>query len=389
MKTNFTNRVLIIGGGIIGAACAYNLAKQGAEVTLLDARTPSSGASGASDGAVSVASKKSGAMMALALEGQAEYVRLRNEGILSGIYKDRSTFIVARTSEEQTVLERRSKTLGSVGVQTNLLGQAEACSRIPMLTNHTKVALEIPREGHALGYQVVDRFIHSFGCKIRRDCPVEGLVPGSDGHIKAVKTPQGNIETDSVIIAAGLDSNKLLGSPILKPNRGQLIITQRMGPSSGQHFDGHILSAAYLVSKGASVSAEMGRPKVGTSIDPLQTGQMLIGGTREGPGDPKTNEFETIRDILSSAISLCPGLSNSRILKAFAGLRAYSPDGLPLIGRHPTLENVWIATGLEGDGICLGPLTGRVIADLVMGRPEPASIQPFNPARFSQLGVAA
>ena len=356
---------------------------------LLDARSPASGASGASDGAVSVATKKPGAMMALAIEGLDEYRRLRSEGPLGGIFHDRSTFIVARTAAEQAVLEQRSNILAAAGVKASFLGGAEARLRIPALTKETRIALEIPDEGHVIGYDVVDKLIRASCVKVLRDHPVTAMVPESDRRIRALRTPHGDLMADSVVIAAGLESNGLLGSPVLAPNKGQVVITQRTGRKTDLYFDGHILSAAYLESKGASEVAAIDRPKIGTSIDPLKTGQVLIGGSREGPGDPSANEFETIKMILLSAIDLCPGLASHRILRAFAGLRACSPDSLPLIGRHPSLENVWIATGFEGDGICLGPLTGRMIADLVLGGQPSISIQPFDPGRFSVLKCAA
>ena len=88
-------------------------------------------------------------------------------------------------------------------------------------------------------------------------------------------------------------------------------------------------------------------------------------------------------------MALVPELAAIRLLRSFAGVRTAVTDGLPLVGRIPGLENAYVATGFEGDGISLGPITGKVMSELVCGESPCIDIAPFDPARFDGLGVAA
>src|SRR5690606_13573250 len=109
-------RAVIVGAGIVGAASAYFLTRAGFDVTILEAVAPSSGATGSADGAVSVASKKPGPMMDAAIEGVALYRQLRDEGLFDGLFKERSTFMVAQGEAEDAVLEKHGAALSASGV---------------------------------------------------------------------------------------------------------------------------------------------------------------------------------------------------------------------------------------------------------------------------------
>ena len=124
-------------------------------------------------------------------------------------------------------------------------------------------------------------------------------------------------------------------------------------------------------------------------IDPLVTGQFLIGGTREDFGKRETNDIDAVARILTDAVALVPGLAGVRLLRSFAGVRTAVIDGLPLVGRIGGLENGFVATGFEGDGICLGPVTGKSIAQLICGEEPDLDLSSFDPARFTGQGVAA
>src|SRR5690606_19449130 len=113
MQSRPPSSAIVVGSGIIGAASAYFLAKRGVSVRLIDASAPAAEATGAADGAVSVASKRPGPMMSAALEGVRLYGQLAEEGLLAGAFKRRSTFIIAASEEECAVLENHSSALAS------------------------------------------------------------------------------------------------------------------------------------------------------------------------------------------------------------------------------------------------------------------------------------
>ncbi len=386
--SSLPSAVVVVGSGIVGAATAYFLAKRGVEVRLVEAVAPAAEASGAADGAVSVASKRPGPMMAAARAGVRLYRDLEAEGLFAGLFKTRSTFIVAASQAECAVLEAHSAALAGAGVRVDLLSQAQLRRRMPAVSGAATMAVEVHDEGHAIGYQIVHRLLTAAGIVVHRGAAVDGFIESPAGG--GVITRQGRVEGDAVVIAAGTGSGALLGlAGVLTPRKGQLLITER-APELNASLPGAIMSGRYLLSKGSQQSAVSTPARgLGLVIDPLRTGQFLIGGTREDHGDRTTNDIAAVAHILRDAVSLLPGLSKVRLLRSFAGSRTAVADGLPLIGRVPGRDNVFVATGFEGDGICLGPLTGQMIADLICGHSPAIDLSPFDPARFTACEAAA
>nr|CAD6615887.1 FAD-binding oxidoreductase [Rhizobium sp. Khangiran2] len=391
MQPRPPSSAIVVGSGIIGAASAYFLAKRGISVRLLDASAPAAEATGAADGAVSVASKRPGPMMSAALEGVRLYGQLADEGLLAGAFKRRSTFIIAASDEECTVLASHSAALESAGVKVETLSGDRLRQAFPVLSNQARMAVEVHGEGHAIGYQIVHRLLTASGITVDRDTRVEGLrLDRSGQRVTGIDTNRGRLAADVFLVAAGSGSASLLGlSQVLTPRKGQLLVTER-APALNAAMPGAIMSGRYLLSKGSQKAGYSPPPRgLGLVIDPLVTGQFLIGGTREDFGDRRTNDIEAVSRILCDAVELVPGLASVRLLRSFAGVRTAVIDGLPLVGRVPGLENAFVATGFEGDGICLGPITGQSIVQLICGEKPSIDLSFFDPARFGSYGAAA
>lgn len=391
MQPRPPSSVIIIGSGIVGAATAYFLNARGVAVRLLDASAPAAQATGAADGAVSVASKRPGPMMTAALKGVALYGELADTGLFAGAFKRRSTFIVAASDEECTVLEAHSAALASAGVKVETLAGSRLRQMFPALSENARMAVEVHGEGHAIGYQIVHRLLTASGIVVERDTEVKAVRLADGGHrIAAVETNRGSFSADKVVITAGTGSAALLGfSNVLTPRKGQLLVTER-APGLNASMPGAIMSGRYLLSKGSQKAGHAPPPRgLGLVIDPLVTGQFLIGGTREDFGKRETNDIDAVSRILADAVALIPDLARLRLLRSFAGVRTAVVDGLPLIGRLPDLENGFVATGFEGDGICLGPITGKAIAQLICGEVPALDLSSFDPARFAGRGITA
>lgn len=391
MQPRPPSSVIVIGSGIVGAATAYFLSERGVAVRLLEASAPAAEATGAADGAVSVASKRPGPMMTAALKGVALYGELADSGLFAGAFKRRSTFIVAASDEECTVLEAHSAALASAGVKVETLAGSQLRQIFPALSQNARMAVEVHGEGHAIGYQIVHRLLTAAGIEVERDTDVKALRLADGGRrIAAVETNRGSFSADKVVITAGTGSAALLGlSNVLTPRKGQLLVTER-APGLNASMPGAIMSGRYLLSKGSQKAGHAPPPRgLGLVIDPLVTGQFLIGGTREDFGKRETNDVDAVSRILADAVALVPDLARLRLLRSFAGVRTAVVDGLPLIGRLPDLENGFVATGFEGDGICLGPITGMAIAQLICGEVPALDLSSFDPARFPGRGMAA
>ncbi len=382
--------MVVVGAGIVGAATGYFLTRRGFRVRLIDAVAPAAGASGAADGAVSVASKRPGPMMTAALAGIALYRQLAEDGPLAGLYKSRATVMVAENDVEAECLVGHAAALAGGGMRlTHIEGKALR-QRLPGVADHVRLAVEVADEGHAIGYEIVRRFIAASGLAVVRDVSATGLATNDDAtRVTGVRTTQGMVEADHVVIAAGGGSAELLGLPrATRPRKGQLVVTER-SPALASSLPGSLMSCSYLLSKDAirGAGTEPSR-RFGLVIDPLRTGQFLIGGTREERGDTG-NDHDAVSRILASAMRLLPALAQLRVIRVFAGVRTATRDGLPIVGRMPGFDNLLVATGFEGDGICLGPLIGREIAGLVAGETAKIDLSPFAPGRFEPRSLVA
>jgi glycine/D-amino acid oxidase-like deaminating enzyme len=377
--------VAVIGAGIVGAAAAHFLAAAGARVTLLDAFGPAAGATGASDGAVSVASKRPGPMMDLARHARAFYVRSEEEGLFRGLFHRRSTFLVARSVVEADLVRQHGADLAAAGERVIEVDRAALLARIPGLADHVCAALEIPDDGHALGYEITERLLRRSKIAIRRDAPVSEIVMQA-GRVGGVAIRDEWLAADAVLVAAGIGSAGLLGlGEILIPRKGQMVVTDRAS-TDGPAIDGHLMAASYLAAKRGIVRDNA---HIGLVIDPLMTGQFLIGGSREDHRSDRETDAVTIAAILREALDLYPPLADRRVLRSFAGVRTASRDGLPIVGQHPHREGVVIATGFEGDGICLGPFMGACAARLVLGQRPDVDLSALSPQRFARAEVHA
>ncbi|RST87774.1 FAD-binding oxidoreductase [Aquibium carbonis] len=381
--------VVVVGAGIVGAATAYFLSRRGYKVRLIEAVAPAAAASGSADGAVSVASKRPGPMMTTALAGIALYRQLEREGLFSGLFKQRPTVMVAEDESEVESLVGHADALAGEGMSLRRI-EGEALRRyLPDVSPGVRLAIEVGNEGHAIGYEIVRRLIAASGVAVERDTRVLGLVDsGSGGSIAAVDTSRGRAEAEHFVIAAGGGSADLIGLPgIVRPRKGQLVVTER-APMLATTLPGALMSCRYLLSKDAIQGGGTAARRFGLVVDPLRTGQFLIGGTREETADTG-NDLAAIRHLLASAVRLLPPLERLRVIRVFAGVRSATIDGLPVIGRMAGYDNLVVATGFEGDGICLGPLVGQAVSRIVAGEPGELDLRPFSPDRFAQRSLVA
>lgn len=378
--------VIVIGAGIVGAATAYYLTRAGARVTVIEAQTPSAGATGASDGAVSVASKRPGPMMKLAREARDLYLRLVDDGIMAGVFSRRSTFLFARSQHEMDLLESQRICLIGAGEQAEPLTRTQLLRKVPGLSEQVLGGLEVPHDGHAIGYQVVSRFLSGGDIVPSRFTPVRRLSVVGDRVVGVELVDGVLLSADRVVLAAGLGSGALIGlDGILIPRKGQLIITDR-AVASGPALLGPLMSAGYLAAKRTT---SPGQRAINLVIDPLQTGQFLIGSSREEGLTDQQTDASTVAQILRDALEVYPALARQRVIRTFAGVRATTQDGLPIVGMHPGVKGLVVATAMQGDGICLGPLVGAAAARLACDQEPVTDLAALSPKRFAPMSIAS
>jgi len=167
------------------------------------------------------------------------------------------------------------------------------------------------------------------------------------------------------------------------PRKGQILVTEPVE----RILKTIVADASYLGVKqgieGLEPDTEEAR-KLGLSFTAEQTkdGNILLGSTREYAGFDTETTPEAIKTIARNAVEFLPRVSELDVIRSFAGLRPYSPDGLPILGTVKGIRGFYLATGHSGDGISLAPITGKLIAELVLDGETSMDISPFSLSRF-------
>lgn len=371
--------VAVLGAGIIGASAAWHLAQRGARVIVIDATGPAAAASGASDGAVSVASKKPGVLARLATESLLYTRALAQGGPLKGVFHPRPAWFFATTGAELCALDALIAKLAALNGPVRC-GRDGGAALLAGSGTCVRRLLEIRGEGHMTGFSAVRAFLDE--PRITRLWPavIEAVEPDATG-VNLVLSGNLRLRAGRVVAALGVDTPRFFPGLPVTPMAGQLIVTDR-GPRGA--LDGALTAASYLIAKTLDPAKMPDTPVV---IDPLMTGQFLIGSSRVKHGDPSRMTFDAILRLVRRAAAVWPALEGRRMIRAFVGIRAAVADGLPVVGPMPGAERIVMATGFEGDGICLSALIGREVAAMASGAgPSPALVRDLaalSPARFA------
>lgn len=379
--------ILIIGGGVIGTSIAYHLSIAGARVTLIEAGDLASGSSGACDGHVFMQSKKPGIHLELALESSKKFSDLAQTLPIDIEYTQNGGLVLIETEDEFQAMEAFVVDQRQAGLRVQLLKTTELLKKEPCLSDRLLGATYSPLDAQVNPINLTLGFALAAGqhhARIITGSPVTAIEVRNRGII-AVVTDQETFNPDIVVNAAGSKAGliaDLMGMAIpVKPRKGQIAVTQPTRPLVSHN----LISAKYIAAK---YHPELARQNSqGISLEQTAKGNLLLGSTREFAGFDTTNTPEGIQSILSHTTSVLPSLLGLQIIRTFAGLRPYTPDGLPLLGPAAALDNVFMAAGHEGDGIALSPITGDIMAKLILGKKTGFDLTPFSPDRFHQKDV--
>lgn len=371
--------VAVLGAGIVGASTAWHLAQKGARVVVIDTAGPAAAASGASDGAVSVASKKPGVLARLATESLLYTRRLAQGGPLAGAFHPRPAWYFGTSESELAALDALKSKLSALDgpVRTGRDGGRDL---LPGAGAPVQRLVEICGEGHMTGFSATRAFLSDSRIARRWPETVSAIEPEDTGV--TVRLADGaRVTASRAVVALGVSVPQLFPTLPVAPLAGQLIVTDRGRLGA---LDGALTAASYLIAKTAD---PLHLPEPPVVIDPLMTGQFLIGSSRVPHGDAARMDFATILQLVRRAAAVWPALTSRRVIRAFVGVRAAVADGLPIVGPMPGAERVVMASGFEGDGICLSALTGREVSALALGEgPSLADLAALSPARFGGLG---
>jgi glycine oxidase len=363
--------VLVAGAGVVGCAVARELAQAGLAVTVLERGEPGREASHAAAGMLSPLAEGGGTgpfqeLLDLAnTRFPALADRLLAETGIDIGFRDRGTLAVALGDRDVEVLDERASRMLDAGLEVDRLSASETLALEPALCSSVRGSLRLP-----LDRQVENRALTralwaaavGAGAEFRTGVDVVGI-RCERGRVTGVDAAGGErFSAGRVVLAAGSWTGGLGGLPgrvPVEPVHGQIVAVSSLPPLLE-----HVVHApgCYLV--------------------PRADGRLLIGATTERTGFVKAVTARGVHSLLAAGIDTVPQIADLPLIDAWAGLRPGTPDGMPILGADPALENLFYATGHYRNGILLAPLTAEIIRHLLVGGPAPVDLSPFRVDRF-------
>ena len=370
------SEVVIIGGGVIGLSIARALALRGVQdVTVIDKGEFGREASWAAGGilAPQVEADAADDFLRLACASRDLYPHfaeaLRNETAIDIELDTTGTLYVAFSEAEEREFRARFDWQRSEGLAIEWLSGDEARAIEPALAQQVRCALRFPNDFQVENRRLVEALLVSnriLSVQLIDHCDVSE-VQVKDGHVLGVETPNGFINSTSVVVAAGAWSSSIdpALTPEIEPVLGQMLCF-RTEPKRLRHVI--YSSRGYLI--------------------PRRDGRLLAGSTSECVGFHKRVTREARRAISSMAAEIAPFVASLRPIDSWAGFRPRASDDLPVLGISAKIDGLCYATGHYRNGILLAPITGELVADLIISRAASPLIAPFSPNRSRVLGSA-
>jgi glycine oxidase len=383
-----TVNVTVVGAGIVGCATAYELARRGAQVRVIDPGDPGDGATRASAGMLApYIEGHFSSLLDLGVRSLALYddfvQRVRLDSGIDVEYARSGTLQIAAADDEMARLTALARTLADAGVAHSLLDGPAVRRLEPGLSPDVRRALLIPSHGYVAAAPLTSALV---AAAVKRGVVFERASVtrmGSGPSRVCLHTSAGRIESDAAVVAAGSWSPQIVvgdavgeivgatgrgdapaggaspdASPVVRPVRGQLVHLQTAAPVAA-----HVIWGP------------------GSYIVPWKDGTALVGATVEEAGFDDRPTAGGVRGLLNAAIGWCPALEHAVFAGVRVGFRPGTADELPIVGRG-SVPNVFYATGHFRSGVLLAPLTASLIATLVIDGREGPGLETMRPGRF-------
>jgi len=363
--------VVIVGAGIVGAACADELASRGLLVAVVEREIVGSGATAAGMGHI-VVMDDSEPQFALTRYSQRLWQLLR-PGLPDDVeYEQCGTIWVATDEDEMAEVRRKHAYYGSRNVPTEVLDANAIKALEPNLRQGMAGGLLVPEDG-VLYPPCAARFLIERAQERKAELLLgrnvvkmgRGSVHLSDGTI---------LQGGCIVNAGGAWACELMPSLPVKKRKGHLVITDRY-----RGFLRHQLVELGYLKSAHSVTTD----SVAFNLQPRKTGQILIGSSRQYGAEHKDVDHEMLTRMLQRAQEYMPDLASMSAIRTWTGFRAATPDKLPLIGPWPEDDSLFLATGHEGLGITTSLATAKILADQIAGAKAEIPIEPYLPSRIS------
>ena len=390
MSKKTTTDVVVIGGGVIGTAVAYFLAKCRMDVTLIERGGIASGTSGRCEGNVLVQDKLPGFDCQLARLSQELFPVIAHEIDYDIKWTRKGSLLVIESGEELEAATLFCRQMAAEGIPVHNLDAYQVHEYEPHLAPDIVGGLEFACDG-TLNPMALSQGLSSkaqrLGAVMQTRTTVTGIRLDSAGGICRVDTDQGSILTPRVVNAAGIwasNIGKMIGMDIpVKPRQGQILVSER----TFQVARRAVIEFGYLMAKFGkgdyqrNITPEMEKYGIAFVFEPTSAGNFLIGSSRQFADEDTAVNVHLLKAMAQRAIRFFPVLRQIQIIRSYAGLRPYTPDHFPIIS-ETRVPGFYVAAGHEGDGIGLSLITGKLMAQIITREPTDIAIEPLRLDRF-------
>ncbi len=365
--------VVIIGGGIVGISIAYHLAKKGCSNVVVLEKEPLIGTGSTSKGAGGIRQQFSAEInIRLSMESVKIFERFADEMGCKDVFYQNGYLFLLSTEEEVASFKKNVVLQKGLGLKVDILSPDEVRSMISFINTDDLLGATFCGTD---GYADIDGVIQGFAREAKRlgvDIYLQTEVEGIEverGRVSSVKTRRGDIETHTVVNAAGPYSaiiGKMAGIDLpIKPFRRQIFVTEPMSfipDSMPMVIDFH--TKFYC------------RKESG--------GLLMGGGEKKEPSSFDTNvDWDSLEILVEKGIHRIPTIKEAKIKKGWAGLYSITPDFNPILGRVPQVEGFICAIGFSGHGFMHSPIVGKLISELIIdGEASTIDISPLSINRF-------
>ena len=363
--------IIVVGAGIVGAAVAYELARRGAAVRIVDERPVGMGATQASAGVLApyLEAREDSPFLALtvrSLDLFDEFIpRVSAESGIPVPYKRTGTIDVAASADDMRAIEANAATLARRGVRAALLDANGVRAEEPHVSADAVGGLLIETHGFVAAGELTRALVaaaRAHGAQLVEQSRVERIAATRDAAV--VTTNRGSLSAGAVVFAPGSWAGQIaidgVTAPIpVRPVRGQLMaLAWNAAPLRRVTWS----SRCYMV--------------------PWDDGTLLLGATVEEAGFDERATVAGVRDLLDAACEIVPQAWSAGFRGARVGLRPATSDGLPIIGASSVVPNLMYATGHYRNGVLLAPLTARLVADAMLESRVDPLLAAVSPSRF-------
>lgn len=381
--------VVVIGGGIIGAAIAYYGSKAGLDITVLEKKELASGTSSRCDGNILAIDKDPGFDSQMSLKSQQLVHELDRDLEIPFEYRNPGSILVCENDAEMEAAHQWVSRQQAAGLDFRMLDREDLRNESKYFADDLYGGLECKTDSTVNPYMLTFSMFHRAkknGASIHTNTEVKNMSWDASEKF-TIETNNGTYTANQVVNAGGVwapQIGRMLGIEIpIIPRKGQLIVASRQQPVGLRK----VMEFGYLISKfGGERSVDPITEKYGVALvfEPTEAQNFLIGSSRQFAGyDTKVNH-EVTKYIAKRAVRFYPKIADMTVIRTYAGLRPWTEDHLPIISRVDHIPGYYIAAGHEGDGISLAAVTGKLIEEMLLDKETCIPIEALRFDRFKQ-----